>query len=43
MKANLLSKSKASKFLLGMLVVLGIISLAKFGYIFGQWLQQVIH
>lgn len=37
------SKSKASKFLLGMIIVLGAISLAKFGYMFGQWLYQQIH
>ncbi|MEO5776445.1 MAG: hypothetical protein ABIQ27_06050 [Flavobacterium sp.] len=37
------SKSKAAKILLVFIVVLGAISLAKFGYIFGQWLHQVIN
>ncbi|WP_255702228.1 hypothetical protein [Flavobacterium wongokense] len=36
-------KSKAYKILLGMVVVFSAIMLAKFGYLFGQWLHQLIN
>lgn len=36
-------KSKQIKMLIPFIVVLGIIYLAKTGYHFGQWLQQILN
>ena len=36
-------KSKAAKILLPMIVVLGLITILKFGYMFGQWLHHILN
>lgn len=43
MEARDFLNSTAAKVLLGFTIVLGAISLAKFGYLFGQWLHQFIN
>jgi hypothetical protein len=43
MNTQNLLKSKQSKFVLGMAIVIGIIVIAKSGYAFGQWLHQVMN
>lgn len=43
MKTESFLKSREFKFLLPFIVVLGIIQLAKTGYIFGQWLHQIVN
>lgn len=36
-------KSKYSKFIIGIIAVIGIIYLAKSGYLFGQWLYKAFN
>jgi hypothetical protein len=36
-------KSKQAKFLIGLAIVFGILLIAKAGYDFGQWLQDVLN
>jgi len=43
MKKTTFLKSKQFQFLLPFVVILGIITIAKAGYDFGQWLQQFIN
>lgn len=43
MKTTAFLKSKQFQFLLPLVVILGIITIAKSGYDFGQWLQHVIN
>ncbi len=43
METTTLLKSKTFKLLLPFVVILGLISIAKSGYIFGQWLYAAIH
>lgn len=43
MKTQGFLKSDQYKFLLGLVIVLGVIVIAKAGYGFGQWLHQAIN